>query len=58
MTPMQTVPSEEDKYSKVVCTQVVAARGLFAERALSFSLWGNALFLQQNEWPENIDFSK
>lgn len=58
MTPMQTFPSEEDKYSKGVCAQEVAARGLFAERALSFSLGGNASFLQQNEWPENIDFSK
>ncbi len=55
---MQTFPSEGDKYSKVVRTQVVAARGLFAERALSFPLWGKASFLQQNEWPENIDFSK
>jgi len=55
---MQTFPSEEDKYSKGVRTQEVAARGLFAEKALSFSLGGNASFLQQNEWPENIDFSK
>lgn len=58
MTPMQTFPSEEDKYSKGARAQEVAAWRLFAESALSFSLWGNASFLEQNEWPENIDFSK